>query len=275
MRSFFAAIAALLALLLTGAAVPAIWADRHIVQESGFVAMAAPLGSDPQFQQALSTAAAKSVTSQLNVNPALLQLVQPVVDAATKSLTSDPGYPAAWTETLRRSHRLTVTDAAQDSTDQAGLTLDVAPLLQLVVKKVTADLGAPVSAPPQVLISLGQPAQRAAIVKLATYAPLGYWAAGAALLVFLLALVIARRRSTTLLLTGLGLAVVAGIWKLGADQLAKNITSSASGNSVADLFKAQFVAASTQNFGWWIIVALLVAAAMVVAGGLGRIFSRR
>ncbi len=274
MRSFFAAIAALLALLLAGVAVPAIWADRNIVQESGFVAMASPLGSDPKFQAALTAAASKTVFAQLNVDPALLPIVQPIVEAATKSLTTDPGYPAAWTETLRRSHRLTVTDAGQGTGDQSGLTLDVAPLLDLVVKKVTAGVGASVSAPPQVLISVGRADQRAAVVKLATYAPLGYWAAGAAALALMLALVIARRRSTTLLLVGLGLAAVAGAWKLGMDQLAKNVLDSASGNAVADLFKQQFVAASSASFGWWIVVALVVAGVMVAVGGLGRIFAR-
>ncbi len=54
MRTLVAAIMVLLALVLTAVAVPAIWADRHVVQEDGFVAMAAPLGSDTAFQQALA-----------------------------------------------------------------------------------------------------------------------------------------------------------------------------------------------------------------------------
>ena len=50
MRSFFSAIAAIAALLLAAVSVPAIWADRTVVNPDGFVAMAGPLGNDPQFQ---------------------------------------------------------------------------------------------------------------------------------------------------------------------------------------------------------------------------------
>ena len=147
-------------------------------------------------------------------------------------------------------------------------------MLALVVKKVTSGLGSPVAAPAHVLISVGTPAQRSAMAALTTYAPRGYWAAWGAGLVFLLAVVIARRRSTTLLLTGLGLAAVAGAWKLGLDQLGKQVLGSSAGNQVAELFIQQYWAAASASFGWWIIVTLLAAGVLVIAGGLGRIFAR-
>ena len=106
-------------------------------------------------------------------------------------------------------------------------------------------LGSPVAAPAHVLISVGTPAQRSAMAALTTYAPRGYWAAWGAGLVFLLAVVIARRRSTTLLLTGLGLAAAAGAWKLGLDQLGKQVLGSSAGNQVAELFIQQYWAAAS------------------------------
>ncbi|MBG0740330.1 hypothetical protein IV500_13160 [Paeniglutamicibacter antarcticus] len=273
MRTLVAAIMVLLALVLTAVAVPAIWADRNVVQEDGFVAMAAPLGSDTEFQQALADATVKSVSSQLDLNSALLALVQPSIEAAAKALSSDPGYPAAWTETLRRSHRLTVADTP-GSGGADRLTLDIAPLLTLLENKVAAGLDVAVTPPEQVLIEVGQPAQRTAIVRLSTYAPLGYWLAGGAGLALLLALVIARRRSSTLVLTGLGLAVVAGLWKLALDRISAAVLASSSGNAIAELFKEQFVSAATKDFGQWIVVALLVAVLLVVVGSLGRVLRR-
>ncbi|WP_434613986.1 hypothetical protein [Arthrobacter sp. A5] len=278
MRSFFAAIMVLLTLALTAVSVPAIWADRNVVQESGFVAMAAPLGSDAKFQKALADATAKTLSSQLKLDSGVLAFVQPIIESATHALSSDPGYPAAWTETLRRSHRLTVAATPSDGQQVSGrdrLTLDTAPLLGLVELKVAAGLGSQVTAPEQVLIEVGQPEQRSAIVKLATFAPLGYWLAGGALLALLLALVIARRRSTTILLAGIGLAVVAGLWKLAMDRVVETVLASTSGNDVAELFKQQFVMASIASFGQWIGIVLAGAGVLVVAGGLGRIFSRR
>ncbi|MDJ0356039.1 hypothetical protein [Paenarthrobacter sp. PH39-S1] len=278
MRSFFAAIMVLLALALTAVSVPAIWADRNVVQESGFVAMAAPLGSDAKFQKALADATAKTLSSQLKLDSGVLAFVQPIIESATHALSSDPGYPAAWTETLRRSHRLTVAATPSDGQQVSGrdrLTLDIAPLLGLVELKVAAGLGSQVTAPEQVLIEVGQPEQRTAIVKLATFAPLGYWLAGGALLALLLALVIARRRSTTILFAGIGLAVVAGLWKLAMDRVVETVLASTSGNDVAELFKQQFVMASIASFGQWIGIVLAGAGVLVVAGGLGRIFSRR
>ena len=70
-----------------------------------------------------------------------------------------PGYPEAWTETLRKSHRLNFADP--DAPPEAGgatsLTLDVAPLVGLVAKQVSDATTVPLEAPDQVLITIGQP----------------------------------------------------------------------------------------------------------------------
>ncbi len=272
MRSFIAALSAILSLLLLGAAVPAIWADRNVVSEDGFVALAGPLGSDKSFQSSLVSATTKQVTSQLKMDAGLAAFVAPIVNAAASGLSQDPGYSGAWTETLRRSHRLTVSDSA-DST--AALTLDVAPMLGLVAKKVASGIGAEVSTPSQVLISLGQPSQRTAIVKLATYAPLGYWAAAAGVLLLFLALLSAHRRSTTLLLYGVGGLVVCAFWMVLISVVGGAVSNSASGNSVADLFKTQFVHAASDSFTTWIVVGAVASAVLAVLGGVSRIFARR
>lgn len=275
MRSFFSAIVALAALLLAAISIPAIWADRTAVNQAGFVAMAAPLGSDPQFQQALASATAKTVTGQLDAMPGLQKIIAPIINDATKNLATDPGFGAAWTETLRRSHELTVVDPASNANDQGALNLDVAPMLQLVINKVSAGLGQPLQAPQQLLISLGSSSQRMAIVRLAEFSPLGIWLAGGAVLAFALALVIARRRSTTLALIGLGVAIIAGAWKLLLEVVSKNVLDSAGGNPVADLFKQQYVSVVSANFDMWIIYALFAAALLILVGLLARVMARR
>ncbi|MCZ2403276.1 hypothetical protein IV498_08800 [Paenarthrobacter sp. Z7-10] len=224
MRSFFAAALVLLSLLLTAVAVPCIWAETHIVREQGFVSTMSPLGSDRAFQSALANGVSELVTSQLKIDDRLRTLIQPAIESAAGSITADPGYPQAWTETLRRSHALSFGDDGPAG-GAAGLTLDIAPMLQLLAAKVPAGLASAVLVPPQVPISLGRSVPPAAVSRLAMVAPLGYGLAVAAALALLFALVIARRRSTTVLLFGLGLAVTCGLWKLAVDGVGQRLRS--------------------------------------------------
>lgn len=275
MRSFFSAIAAIAALVLAAVSVPAIWADRTVVDPDGFVAMAGPLGKDPQFQQALAAATARAATSQMDAAPALQQLIVPVVEGVALNLASDPGFPAAWAETLRRSNELTVVDPAANANDTGALNLDVAPLLQLVFKKVSAGVGQDIAAPQQVLVSLGSTSQRMAIVRFSEVSSLGVWLAGGALLALALALVIARRRSTTLALFGIGLAAIAGVWKLGLELLSRNVLNTVGGNAVADMFKQQYVGAASASFNGWILITLIVAGGLVLTGLVSRAVAGR
>ncbi|MFI5084727.1 MAG: hypothetical protein ACHP7K_02230 [Actinomycetales bacterium] len=264
MRSVTAATAAILSLLLIGVAVPAIWADRSIVSEGGFTALAAPIGSDPTFQAALVKASGEAVTNQLHLAAPLAGLVAPIIEGATGALAKDPGYPAAWAETLRRSHRLTLADT-QDPNQ--ALQLDVQPMLALLATQL-AGSGADVSLPAQVPLSIGTVSQRQAILKTARYAPLGYAAAAAGALLFLLALLAARRRSAVLFGYGIGVLVLAGGWTLLLAAAQRAAAASSAGNSVADLFKHQFIRAGANSFNGWIAAALVTGAVLVVLGAL-------
>lgn len=217
MRTFVSAIATVLGILLAAVAVPAIWVDRNIVQEDGFVRLAAPLGKDGDFQRKLAGAAVGTIDTG-SVPGFLSGLVEPMLEKAAESLTGLPGYPAAWEETLRRSHRLSFADPSADA--QAGaspssLTLDVAPLVALGSEEISRTTRLPLNPPEQTLINVGQPAQREWTERLATYAPMGYILAIGSAAAFLLALVAARRRWTVLLAAGVGGLALAALWGLG------------------------------------------------------------
>ncbi len=255
---------------MAAVAVPAIWVDRNIVQEDGFAALAGPLGKDPVFQRRLATAAVSSLSSGDRIPGALTDLARPILEAAAQSLTGMPGYPDAWAETLRRSHRLTFADPATLPAEADGatsLTMDVAPLAALVAKQVSDATKLPLSAPDQVLIHIGQSNQRQAIERAAAYAPMGYAVAVGAGIAFLLALVAARRRWSVVAGTGAGVLVLAGAWKLASDAAGGALTGTSSGNEVADTFKLEFLAASAGSFGQWILTAA-VAGGVLLASGL-------
>ncbi|APX03226.1 hypothetical protein [Arthrobacter sp. QXT-31] len=274
MRSFLAALAVILGLLLSAAAVPAIWVDRNIVQENGFVALAAPLGKDPDFQKRLATAAVNSIDAGGTVPPQVAGLVRPVLESAATSLTGLPEYPAAWEETLRKSHRLNFTDPASlppEADSSTSLTLDVAPLVALAAKQVSRQVGVPLEAPGQTLVNIGQANQRQLVEQVTAYSPLGYSLAVGAGVAFLLALVAARRRWKVLAGIGVGALVVAGLWALVSRWAADLVIATASGNEMADLFKREFVAASAAGFASWTLATAIAGGVLVAAGVLIRV----
>lgn len=279
MRTFVSAVAVLIGLAMAAVAVPAMWVDRNIVQEEGFVALTAPLGKDPAFQRRLATAAVNGIAFGSQQLPdALAAVVKPVLDDAAQSLTSMPGYSDAWAETLRRSHRLSFADPRTLPPDVDGttsLTLDVAPLVGLVVKRISDASPVPLKAPEEVRIAIGQSNQRQLIERVSAYAPMGSAVALGAAMAFILAFVAARRKWTVLAATGVGALVLAGVWKLGADAAGRMVQGTGGGNDVADIFKSEFVAAATASFGQWIVAALVAAAVLLGAGIVLRVAGAR
>lgn len=274
MRTILSAVAALLGLALAAVAVPAIWADRNIVQEDGFVTLSAPLGRDADFQKRLAAAAVGTIDTG-SVPEALSGLVRPVLEAAASSLTALPGYAGAWEETLRRSHRLTFADPANvpPEASSTSLTLDVAPLAALATEELARVSGLPLEVPEQTLLNVGESGQRQLVERLSAYAPLGYSLAIGAAIAFALALVAARRRSSVIFGAGLGALVLAGLWTLGL-QLAKDAAlAAASGNGVADMFRDEFVAAASVNFQSWTAGTLMTGGVLLAAGVVIRIAS--
>lgn len=277
MRTFVSAVATVLGVLLAAVAVPAIWLDRNLVQEDGFVELAAPLGKNPEFQQQLATAAVGTIDT--SAVPGFLEdLVQPVLEDAATSLAGLPGYPAAWEETLRKSHRLSFPQAPADpgaTGSVSSLTLDVAPLVALGVEEISRATRLPLDPPGETLINVGQPEQREWTERLATYAPMGYMLAAGSGIAFLLALVAARRRWTVLVAAGLGGLTLAGLWALGAQIGSARALATDTGNEVANMFRNEFVAAATADFTGWTVAAAIAGGVLVVLGTVVGIASRR
>jgi len=275
-RTFVSALATVLGILLAAVAIPAIWVDRNIVQEDGFVRLAAPLGKDSEFQRKLAAAAVGTIDTG-SVPGFLSGLVQPMLEKAAESMTGLPGYPAAWEETLRRSHRLSFADPAKDpqpGASPSSLTLDVAPLVALGSEEISRATRLPLDPPKQTLINIGHPAQREWTERLATYAPMGYVLAIGSVVAFLLAFVAARRRWTVLLAAGFGGLALAGLWGIGLQLGSAQAQATNTGNAVANMFRDEFLAAAGADFQTW-ITATAVAGAALAAAGIVTLFASR
>lgn len=275
MRTVVSAIAVILGVVLAALAVPAIWLDRNVVQEDGFVALAAPLGSDEVFQQQLAAAAVGTIDTG-SIPQGLSSVLEPVLEAAATSLTGLPGYPAAWEESLRRSHRLSFADPGSlpaEAGSTTALTLDVAPLVALGVEELQRTTRMPLEAPGQTLINVGQASHRQLVEQIAAFAPLGYSLALGAGIAFVLALVAARRRWTVLFSLGVATLLLAGLWMAGSRFAGDAVLATASGNGIADMFKNEFAAAASADFGTWVLAAAITGGALAVAGLVVRIAS--
>lgn len=266
MRTFFAAAAVLITLVLAAVAVPAMWVDRNVVQEDGFVALTTPMGADPAFQKRLVADTVDTLMTGGLIPDYLVALARPVLESAAESLTGHPEYPAAWTETMRKSHELSFADPGTlpPEADATTLTMDIAPLVGLLAKQVAESTMLPVEAPDQLLINVGEPGQRPAMERVSAFAPLGYAAAAAAGIALVVALVVARRRWSVLAWTGAGALVLAGLWKLAADAAAGAATAAPNADKVAETFMTEFAAVATAGFEQWILVAAVAGAALLV-----------
>jgi hypothetical protein len=276
-RTFVSALATLLAILLAAVAVPAVWLDRNIVQEQGFVELAAPLGTNSEFQQGLASAAVGTIDTSA-VPGFLADLVRPALENVASSMTGLPGYPAAWEESLRRSHRLNFAEpgaADGEAAPASTLTLDVAPLVALGAEEISRATQLPLDPPDQTLISVGRPEQKEWTERLGSYAPAGYLLAGGAAVALLLALVAARRRWTVLAGAGIGALVLAAAWTLGSQLASSVVLATDSGNEVANMFRDGFVAAATRDFQGWTLSTAITGAALLLVGVVAGLISRR
>jgi hypothetical protein len=277
-RTFVSAFATLLAIVLAAVAVPAIWLDRNIVQEQGFVELASPLGRNSEFQQGLATAAVGTIDTSA-VPGFLADLVRPALEDAAASMTGLPGYPAAWEETLRRSHRLSFTapqaEAGEAAPAASSLTLDVAPLVRLGAEEISRTTRLPLDPPDQTLIDVGQPEQKEWTERLAAYAPAGYLLAGGAAVALLLAVVAARRRWTVLVGAGLGALVLAAVWTVCSQLGSAAVLAADTGNEVANMFRDGFVAAAAADFQGWTLASAITGGVLVLVGVVAGLIPRK
>lgn len=273
MRSAGSAVLVIVALLLAAVAGPSIWMQRNVVDEAGFVQLAGSLGANKEFQDGLANVVATQSAAQLALPPQLQNLAAELIATAARSLSSQPGYADAWAETLRRSHALTFAPTA-DQNITGELNLDIAPLVGLVANNVSADVGVKLPVPPEVLISVDQPAVAKALPLVSAVAGVGVWFMVFAVALFALAVVVARYKARTVVLAGLGLALVALAWLLGSNWVAGRFVDISPANDVAAQFGSQLGELVKESWQWGIAAGFVLAGCLVVVGVLARMVRR-
>ncbi|OUM39917.1 hypothetical protein [Arthrobacter sedimenti] len=272
MRTFVSALLGLLALVVASGGLVSAWLDENLVEESGFIALAAPLGDDADFQAALAESLAQEVTANTELPEQFDSFVEPLIRDAAGAVTRSSGYPAAWAETLRLSHAVTFTRAPDPSESApAVLTLDLGPVVGLVADSVGAGLGVDIRIPEDTTVEVGT-LERGGLLHGIADAVQDWrlYLAGAAVLA-LLALVIARRRGTTLALLGLGVVGIGVLGILAGDWVPDAATRAPGTGAVADVFirgLAERAGADIADSSVPVVVGGLVAVLVGVVGQL-------
>lgn len=274
MRTTLSALLVILALLLGAVAGPALWLQRNVVDQAGFVALAGPLGANKAFQEGITSLLATQTTASLNMPSQLNDLAGAVINSAARNLYTDPGYPAAWAETLQRSHQLTFA-AAGNEVIEGDVMLDVAPLVGLIAANVGADLGVTLPVPADVVIGVEQPKAASLLPMLTLLGGWSGWLVFIAVDLLVLGIIVARQRGTTLVLAGVGLAVVALVWLLASNLVQTVLAGLAVGPEVAQQVGVELGTLARESWRGGINATFGIAAVVAVAGVATLVVKRR
>jgi hypothetical protein len=132
-----------------------VWIRRTVLDTDHFVALVAPLGTDPKVTSALSTHIAQTLVVELNLETRtrdalpdqaaflaapITGAVQNFVQEQTNRVLSSPGFERLWTEALRRVHSRIVSALRGESTtliiENEQATLNILPLFANVIRAV-------------------------------------------------------------------------------------------------------------------------------------------
>src|ERR1700754_3421766 len=110
------------------AAVPAMWAQRNIVDANGYAAFAQSAAKDPKLQQAMASELTTQIVSLASDNG--FNLNADLVRGVTWAYTQNAGFPGQFAQANRIVHTWMFTDQIrrQEGTDDRWL-IDIAPML--------------------------------------------------------------------------------------------------------------------------------------------------
>jgi hypothetical protein len=125
-------VAALLFWLVTtlalAVAVPAMWAQKNVIDPDGYAALAASAAEDPRLQEAM----ASELTTQASalISEGGDDLSSGLIRGVASAYTASPAFPGQFAQANRIAHRWMFTDSAQraEGTDDQWV-VDLAPML--------------------------------------------------------------------------------------------------------------------------------------------------
>lgn len=202
--------------------------------------------------------------------PAGIQkIVEPLITDTVNKVTTLPGYPGAWEDTLRRSHALTF-DAGSAASGTGTIRLDVTALIRLTSAELSNRIGIDVPAPQQTLVEVGTAGEYNAVQRFKSAADLWEVLALAAVSAALFGVLFARRRLTAAALLGLGVTITGGGLWLIAHNHRVLFPGQSDGSEVGRLFRNTLLERAADSYSAWMLALASAGMVLLVLGGIGR-----
>ncbi len=212
--------------VLLAVAVPSMWAQRNVVDESGYAALAASAAKDSKLQEAMASELTTQIRAFASDNG--YELNADLVHDVAAVYTGNAGFPGQFGQANRIAHRWMFTDSIQrdESSDDRWL-IDIAPMLNDPSLKATLgnlDLEVPQTLTVPITVPDTTGLQPGKLRSVATWGP--WVSVGATILtgVFaLLTLAAARSRGKALAALGVSALVVGAAGWAGLEVAARYV----------------------------------------------------
>ena len=266
MRSATTVFLWLITTVLIAVAVPAAWAQLHLVDQNGYAALARKAAADPQLQSAMAT----ELTTQIGRISATADST--VVGPIARLYTAGPAFPAQFGQAGAFAHRWLFTGTVGSGVDEQGRwVIDFAPMLSDAAFAQTLrdySVSVPSSVPIPLTDTVSPAVRPGALREIAMWFPwatigVGVLAVAAALLMLFAApsrgKALAALGVTALMVGGIGWAAI----EFGQRYVdrALNQTSGAV-RVVADTM----VATAQESMHQWLNVTLIAGGGLIVVG---------
>jgi hypothetical protein len=257
--------------VLLAAAVPAMWAQRNVVSEDGYAALAAAAAKDPRLQEAMASELTTQITALAADNGYDLNNTG-LVSGVTAAYTANAGFPGQFAQANRIAHRWMFTDSVQHEEGSGDRWLiDIAPMLNDSSLKQTLGnlnldvpdtLTVPITVPESAALRPGQ------LKPLSTWGP---WVSGGACVLTgifaLLTLATARSRGKALAALGVSALLVGAAGWAGLE-IGRRYIDDALNRTTGDIRQVADVMVNQAEAGLhhWLNVTLAVGVVLVVLG---------
>ena len=266
MRSLATVFTWLVTTVLLAVAVPAMWAQQHVVDRAGYTALAQRAAADPGLQSAMATELTAQV-GRLGAN-----VDSTLVGAIARTYTASASFPGQFAQANSFAHRWLFTDTVGSAVDSQGRwVIDFAPMLSdAFFAQTLRDYS--ITVPSSVPIPLTDNAPAAlrpgALQRVGLWGPWVSWAlavlTGAAAM---LTLLVSPNRGKALAALGVSALLVGGLgW--AAIEYAQSYVNSALDDTSGNLHRIAdaMVATAQDSMHQWLNVTLIVGAGMVIVG---------
>lgn len=248
--------ALLLAAAVLGALwLPATWLSENVVDQDGFLEIAAPLSEDAEVQRSLSDSAVSAVLDDDRVPDWMADQVEPLLQEQAVKLTGTDSYATMWDAAMADLHSALFTSGSQE------LEVDLGPAIDQMLTAVEDSLpgGLEIPRPEGVTVSLATVPDLPLLNLAADAAPRAPWLGPAALVLVAAALLLGAHRRGLLILAGV-LALLAGAATLLVSSQIETLVPDA-------LDQAEFIGPIMQAFQTELAAQLLPQGVILLGGG--------